>query len=166
MLHVCLRECVFSIIPHFINWDRHFWYFSECLRVCVYVYVFSFASHTKCLIYVYPIMREHVLQHAIKSEHVDINLTHKHRKSHISHIASVIIAVQCAVSVASMRSFKWKFVFHCTNMRSLQYLCIHFVRILQIFTWSISSILLPANNCYDDRNVSTHMDNGTHIFTK
>lgn len=45
-------------------------------------------------------MRQHVHQHAIKSEHVAINQSNKHRESHILHIVSIrIIAKENVVRV-------------------------------------------------------------------
>lgn len=54
--------------------------------------VFSFCLQAhKIFFYVNRIMRQHVHQHAIKSEHVAINQSNKHRESHILHIVSIRI---------------------------------------------------------------------------
>lgn len=73
---VCRRVSAFSVRP----------------SIALLVLWFTIPStNTKCLS---NYMRQHVLQHAIKSEHGTIYETHKHRESHtISHIASVIITI-------------------------------------------------------------------------
>lgn len=90
MFHACLSMRAVSVVPHVKMEVNTFGILvSVCVRVCVCFA--SLCKHTKYLFMLYRIMRQHVHQHVIKSEHVAINSSNKHREPHISHIASIII---------------------------------------------------------------------------